>query len=205
MFCIIVSSSKLESLPHSALQPYLVSIVCHWYVLIKVDYILICYQLFKHLVEHNRMVLIGFRCKKSSMAEEERLGLFHKFRPKRPESRMQSPMKRSPLGHGLADLTAIVCDSQSVTGGQFHCCGTQSNHVIPCLCQNKCVKCNDATLSIPNRTEYDTVSTPSAMRHWSFVLVPVVSQLELAADSLPQRPARGHSVPGGGQSTPMGT
>lgn len=36
-------------------------------------------------------------------------------------------------------------------------------------------------------------------------LVPVVSQLELAADSLPQRPAHGRNVPGGGQSTPMGT
>ena len=46
--------------------------------------------LFKHLVEHNRMVLIGLCCTKSSMAEEEQ-GPVSQI-SSRP-SRMQSPMR----------------------------------------------------------------------------------------------------------------
>lgn len=186
----------LESLPHSALQPYLVSIVCHWYIMIKVDCILICYQVFKHLVEHNRMVLIGFRCK-SSMAEEQ--GPVSQISSQAPY--MQSPMKRS-FGRTCRPDSHLPFVTRNRFWGQFHCCGTHSQTMS--MSKQMCEMQHSASPIVQNMILYQhhpQCAIVIVLVH----LVPVVSQLELAADSLPQRPARGRNVPGGGQSTPMGT
>ena len=116
--------------------------------------------LFKHLVEHNRMVLIGLCCTKSSMAEEEQ-GPVSQI-SSRP-SRMQSPMRS--FGRTCRWPTwqpSSVKKTSDLRWGQFHSVPLLGD-AISKLCQSY-VKTWEIQESIKNLKNLKTPQSPKSPR-----------------------------------------